>query len=145
MLVALMLIRAGGHSAAEGRHLHGFRAAHHVHQPEATPNDAGAAEDGAHLLRRRVGRNVEVLWLDLEQQVAHRTAHHEGLVARLLQTCRDATRTGADALPCNTVLLEGDFEGLARFAWSAGKYALDEPFNHQIRSIFEKAGDRRMR
>ena len=65
-----------------------FGADVHVHEPEAPADDERAAEQRLHLLRRRVGGDVEVLGLDAEQQVAHRAADHERLEARFLQLAR---------------------------------------------------------
>jgi len=41
-----------------------------VHQPEAAADDDGAAKQRPHLLRARVGRDIEVLGSDAEKQVA---------------------------------------------------------------------------
>ncbi|MCY1503634.1 hypothetical protein D9M68_377640 [compost metagenome] len=74
---------------AEGRDLDDFLLAPavegHVHDLEAPPDDARAPEQRLHLVGRGVGRDVEILGLDAEQQVAHRAAHDVGLVAGLLQ------------------------------------------------------------
>ena len=86
----------------------------------------------AHLLGRGIGRDVEVLRLEVEQQVAHRAAHHESLEAGLLQTGGHAPRAGADALARDAVLVEGDDQGVARLARTAGENALDELLYHSV-------------
>ena len=117
VLVALVLLFVGRDPAAEGRHLDRLRPAHHVHQPEAPPDDARAAENGAHLFGCGVGRDIEVLGLEVEQQVAHRAAHHERLVAGLLQPRGHPPRARADALALDAMLSRrGSTSGSRRVA-----------------------------
>jgi hypothetical protein len=89
-LVARHLLGRGVvHVGAEGRDLDHLvlaaPAVHHVHDAKAPPDDEGAAKQRLDLLGRGVGGHVEVLGAQAQQQVAHRAAHHVGLVARLLQ------------------------------------------------------------
>ena len=93
---------------AERRHFDDFAAGVHVHEPEAPADDERAAEQRLHLLRRRVGGDVEVLRLDAEQQVADGAADHESLEARFLQVADDRARAvgqlrGADGMLRRTV------------------------------------------
>ncbi|MNT35680.1 hypothetical protein D3C72_1717150 [compost metagenome] len=60
-----------------------------MHDLEAAADDARAPEQRLHLLGRGVGRDVEILGLDAEQQVAHGAADDIGLVAGLLQRGSD--------------------------------------------------------
>ncbi|OIQ74112.1 hypothetical protein GALL_442470 [mine drainage metagenome] len=54
-------------------------AEHDVHDAEAPADDEGASKQWLDLLGRGVGRDVEVLGLVAQQQVAHRAADDEGL------------------------------------------------------------------
>ena len=72
----LVLFRRFRVSGAESRDLDRLRAQHHVHQPEAAADDDGAAKQRPHLLRARVGRDIEVLGSDAEKQVADGAADH---------------------------------------------------------------------
>jgi len=83
MLVGLGVL--GLDHAAEGGDLDHFLAEHHMHQPEAPPDDARAAEHSLDLFRRRIGRDIEILGDTVQQQVTHRTAHDVGLITRRLQ------------------------------------------------------------
>ena len=50
-----------------------------MHDLETPSDDARAAEQPPHFVRRGVGRHVEVLGRLAEQQVAHRAAHEVAL------------------------------------------------------------------
>ena len=65
-----------------------------MHEAEAAADDERAAEQRLDLLGRRVGRDVEVLGLDAEQQVAHGAADDERLEACLLQPRMTRARRG---------------------------------------------------
>ena len=84
-----------GLRGAKRRHLDHFVAGVHVHEPEAAADDVRAPEQRLDLLRMRVGRDVEVLRLDAEHEVAHRAADDEGLESRFLQLARDRPRACA--------------------------------------------------
>ncbi len=111
MLVGLRIL--GFDHAAEGGHFHHFLAEHHMHQPKAPPDDARAAEHAAHLFRCGIGRDIEILGDPTQQQVAHRTAHHIGLVARRLQPIGDFQRAVADLLARHTMQFERDHLGIS--------------------------------
>ena len=57
----------------------------------------------AHLFRRGVGGDVEILGLGADQQVAHGAADDVGLVALLLQALADAPAAAADAVAGDAV------------------------------------------
>ncbi len=76
----------------ERRHLDGLAADVDVDQPEAAADDVGATEQRFHLLRGRVGRDVEVLRREREQQVADRPTDDEGAEPRGLQPLRHLQR-----------------------------------------------------
>jgi hypothetical protein len=67
-----------------------------------------AAEAAAHLLRRGIGGDVEVLGRHAGEQVAHRAADDIGLVAILLQGFDGAPAATADLVPLQAVLGDGD-------------------------------------
>ena len=99
----LVLLGVGVEGAAEGGDLDGLVPHHHMHDLEAAADDARAAEDVAHLFRRGVGGDVEILGFGADQQVAHGAADDEGLVALLLQTFADAPAAAADAVAGDAV------------------------------------------
>ena len=94
--------------AAEGRDLHHHVAEEDVHQAEAAPDDPGVAEDPADLLRLGVGRDVEVLRLASEEQVADAAADHVGEIAGLLQTIEDLQRLFLDPAAGDRMLGTGE-------------------------------------
>jgi hypothetical protein len=96
LVVALDLL--GGRCVEERperRHLDHFAQAailaaapeHDVDDPEAPPDDEGAPEQALHFLGRRVGRDVEVLRPQAEDQIAHGAADDVGLEARPRPAC----------------------------------------------------------
>ena len=114
VLVAVAALVGGG--AAEGGDFDGFRPAHDVDDLEAAADDAGAAEQGAHLVRLGVGGDVEILGLPAQHQVPHRAAHHVGLVAGVLQGVGDLEGAGRNAVTGDAVGLDRDGAGfLAEF------------------------------
>ena len=78
---AVVLVHLGVRGA-ERRDLDDLGAEAHVRKVEAASDQPAVAEQLADLLGVRVGRDVEVLRAQAEQQVTHRTADQEGLVAR---------------------------------------------------------------
>ena len=93
----------GGAAGTEGRDLDRVGAEHHVHEAEAAADDVRATEQALDLLGRGIGRDVEVLRLDVQQQVAHRAADDEGLEAGVLQGLGDARRVGRHQLRVDAV------------------------------------------
>ncbi len=85
-----------GLPAAEGGDLDRLRPGKHVHQAEAPADDERAPEQRLHLFGCGVGREIEVLGLESEQQVADGAAHDERLEARLLQLPRYVDRAARD-------------------------------------------------
>jgi hypothetical protein len=133
------------HVGAEGRDLdHLVLAAapvHHVHDAEAPPDDEGATEQPLDLLGRGIGRHVEVLGPQAQQQVAHRAAHHVGLEAGLLQGGDHVLRAFVDQGRIDPVNLRRHFLALAEAALSlcaAGGFAeqlVDEFLDHWLRRV----------
>ena len=93
LVAADQLGRGGVRAGAEGRDLDHLReppllaaaAEDDMDDAKAPADDEGAAEQALHLLRRGVGRDVEVLGAQAHEQVAHRAADDVGLVAALGQ------------------------------------------------------------
>jgi len=98
--------------AAEGCGLDQLLSAHDMDQPEPAADDPGSPEQRRSLFRGRIGGDIEILGRAAEQQVAHRTADHERLVAMVLQCRGDPKRTGADAFPADAVPLARDHLGI---------------------------------
>ena len=89
---------------AERRDLEHLRADVHVHEAEAASDDVGAAEERLDLLRRRVGRDVEVLRRQAQQKIAHGAADDERLEARLVQLFDHHARAARHLLAPHRVL-----------------------------------------
>ena len=109
--------------AAEGGDLDGFGAHVDVHDLEAAADDARATETVAHLFRRRVGRDVEVLRLQSGEQVAHRAADDERLITAFLQGLDGAPAAAADVVTLQAMLGDGDD---CWFAGPAGSLASED-------------------
>ncbi len=128
----LILGRTVRRGAAESGHFQLLLSQHHMHDLEPLADDEGAPEQALDLFRRGVGRDVEILGLDPEQQVAHRAADHEGLEAGILQCLRDAHGVRRQQLRIDAMFLWAEYHGLAaidRF-FRGAEYAADELFNH---------------
>jgi hypothetical protein len=76
-----------------------------VHEPETAANDAGTSEKRTHLLGRRICRNIEILGLKSQYQIAGSAANDKGGVSSLLQTGRDVQRAFVDMVTRNAMLL----------------------------------------
>ena len=74
--------RAGG---AECRNLDDLVTEANVRETKAPADQAAIAEQPPHFLGRRIGRDVEILRLDADQEVAHAAADEERLEAGVLQ------------------------------------------------------------
>ena len=104
MLVGCVVARLRG---AKRRHLEHVVADMDVHEPKAAADDERAPEQRLHLLGRRVGRDVEILRRDAEEQVAHRAADDERLESFFLQAPHDGARRVRQLLAAYRVLLSG--------------------------------------
>ena len=99
-----------------------------MHQAEAPTDDERAPEERLHLLRRGVGREIEVLGLKTEQQVADGAAHDECLEARLLQLPRYVDRAARDLRTADAMGVGAEHP---RFGcWPAWNQASEEATNH---------------
>src|SRR5947209_1414448 len=79
----------------------------HMHQAKASTDDERAPEQRLHLLGCGVGREIEILGLDPEQQIAHRATDDEGTEAFLLQAPRDVTSSVRKLVAPHDVLVAG--------------------------------------
>jgi hypothetical protein len=119
--------------AAEGGDLDGLGAHVDVDDLEAAADDARAAETVTHLFRRGVGGDVEVLRLQTGEQVAHRAADDERLVAAFLQGLDGAPAAAADVVTLQAMLGDGDGRRLAGLAGAlASEDAGYELADHQL-------------
>ncbi len=80
----------------EGRDLDDLVAEAYVREMKAPADQAAVAKQLLHLVRMRVGGDVEVLRMQAEQQVAHGAAHEKCLVASLFQPVQDLQRIRGD-------------------------------------------------
>ena len=92
---AVVLVHLGVGRAERGD-LDDLRAEAHVREVEAATDQAAVPEELADLLRMGVRRDVEILGVQAEQQVAHRPADQERLVARVLEPVEDLQRVRGD-------------------------------------------------
>ena len=92
MLVGRVVTLCG----AKRRDLDCFRAGVDVHEPEPAADDERAPEQWLHLLGPRIGRDVEILRLDAEQQIAHGAADDVRLESRVLQSARHVERAARE-------------------------------------------------
>ncbi len=76
-------------------------------EAEAAPDEAAVAEQAPHVFRVRVGRDVEVLGLPAEQQVAHPATDEERLVAGLAQAIHHLQRVARDIRARDVVFRPG--------------------------------------
>src|SRR5262249_44714808 len=90
-------------AAAERGNLDRLRSREDMHQAEAPADDERAAEERLHFFRRGVGRDVEILGLKAEEQIAHGTAHDGRLETGLLELARDVERAARDLVAANPV------------------------------------------
>ena len=79
----VVLVNGGG---PKGRYFDDLAAESHMCEPEPPADEPAIAEQSPHLVRRRVGRNVEVLRVQAEQCIPHTAADQEGLVTGLVQS-----------------------------------------------------------
>ncbi len=138
LLVAADLVGRGRvEQRTEGRDLDHLvlaaTAEDHMHDAEAPADDERAAEQRLHLLRRRIGGDVEVLRTQTQQQVAHRAADHVGLVPGLLQRADDAHRRFVEQTLVDAVFGRADLHALAeRHRGLAGGRLAEQPVDELL-------------
>ena len=89
---------------AERRDLDRLRTDVHVHEAEPAADDERAAEERLDLLRLGVGREVEVLGFDPEEQIAHGAADDVRLEACVLQLARHLERAARELAAAERVV-----------------------------------------
>ncbi len=105
-----------GRAGSEGGDLDEIGAAIDMDDLKAAADEAGAAKDLLHFVRRGVSGHVEVLGFPVQQQVAHGAAHHEGGVARFAQGAGGLHGAGGNPFPADAVGFEGqDARARSRF------------------------------
>jgi hypothetical protein len=109
-----------GVCGAERRHLDDLVAEAHVRQVKPAADQAAIAECLADIFRMRIGRDVEILGLDVEQQIAHRAADQEALVAGILEAVENLERGRRDVGAGDVVLAAGVDPGLRRAGLDSG-------------------------
>ena len=114
-----------------------FLSDHDMHDLEAPSDDARPTADAFDLLRRGVGRDVEVLGVAPEQQIAHGAADHEGLITGALQVFADTFSATAQHVVRDAVFFNwNDFRFYApRRMTGFLKEFFDETANHPASPI----------
>ena len=74
-----------------------------MHNRKTPSDNAATAENFAHFFRRGIGSHIKVFWLQPQQQIAYRTAHHISLKTGLVQTLNHFFRRKAEHVHTNTV------------------------------------------
>ncbi len=85
--------------AAKRRDFDDLAAEHDVRKSKAAADQTAVAEQAAHLLGRRVGRDVEILRVAAEQEIAHCAADQKRLITGLVQPVQHAQRAVGDVAP----------------------------------------------
>ena len=93
---------------AEGRDLDDLPAHAHVREPEPAPDQAAASEQLAHGVGRRGGRDVEVLRLQAQQEIAHTSTDEVGAMTRVGQRLQNPEGAPTDIGFGDAVLRLGD-------------------------------------
>ncbi len=88
----------------KGRHFDRLGSHMDMDETEPAPDHERPSEERLDLFGPRVGRDVEVLRLDAEQQVAHRASDNERLEARLLEASGYLQRTPGKLVPPDRVV-----------------------------------------
>ena len=104
-------------TATEGGDLDGFRPHHHVHDAKTPADDARAAEQMMHLLRRGIGGDVKIFGRNIQQQVAHGSPYHKGRETGFLQSGSHLERSIAELIAAYAML------GQRNHAWFATAFA----------------------
>src|SRR5690606_39721396 len=99
---SFLAARLGG--STEGGGFDDFLSEDHVHELEAAADDAGAPEQGADLLRRCIGGDVEILGFESDDEIADGAADDIGVVALLVQYFADFVCVSRDVAPIVAVI-----------------------------------------
>ncbi len=104
----MIIVLMDGCGAKRGN-LDDFRTEAHVREAKSPADQPAVAKQRLDLLRRRVGRNIEVLGVQFEHGVAHAAAHEEGLVARLVQSVQNLECAVGKLSPRDVVIRPRDY------------------------------------
>ncbi len=130
--VVVILFRMVG---AEGGDLDDLATEMNMHQLETASDHAGVAEFGADLFGGRAGRDVVILGIQLQQQVAHAAADHICLVTRLLQSFDHAHRVTTDLVAMQGMLPAGQ-----NFRCAAGMRDAAQRKTKRLEQLFQHGG-----
>ncbi len=125
-----LLVHLAGRRGAEGGHLDHLVLEHRVHELEAPPDEPRAAHVLVDVLGEGVGRDVEVLRLHAEHEVAHRAADHVGLVPVAREHLAHLAGAVADRVAADAVLGGGIDLGLV--ARADAQDAADEALDQRV-------------
>ena len=128
-----------GLRGAKRRDLDRFRPDMDVDEPESAADDEGAAEQRLHLLRARVGGDVEILGLDAEQEVADRAADDERLEAGVVQLARHLERPAAQLRAADRVVA-GPVDARRAGFVPSGQEAGEQAANRHAIGMAQRAG-----
>ena len=107
---------------AEGRDLDDLPAHAHVREPESAADEPAAPEQPAYGLRRRAGRDVEILRLEAQQQIPNASTDEIGAVTGLGQRLENFEGAPADVSVGDAMLRWGDDDGLSNGAFDPGRF-----------------------
>ena len=110
---------------AEGRDLDDFSAHAHVREPEPASDETAVPEQAAHGLRRRLGRDVEILRLEAQQQIADASTDQIGAVAGIGQCLQNFEGAPADVGVGDAMLRLGDDDRLSDGAFDPGRFMVE--------------------
>ena len=79
-----------------------------VGETEPAADQPAVAEGLLDLVGRRIGRDIEVLGLAAQKQIAHAPAHEVGVISLLLQTVKHPDCVGTDPLAGDGMFPAGD-------------------------------------
>src|SRR5690606_28030979 len=128
---SFLAARLGG--STEGGGFDDFLSEDPVHELEAAADDAGAPEQGADLLRRCIGGDVEILGLESDEEIAASAADDIGVVALLVQYFADFDGVARDVAPIDAVLV-------ARQALRAARRTRKQPADEVFYCLFQHGG-----
>jgi hypothetical protein len=92
-------------SGAKGRHFDDLVTEAHMRKMKAPADQAAIAKQLPHLIRVRIRRDVEILRIHAEEQVAHRASDEERLIAGLSEPIQDFQGIRGDVGPRNGMFI----------------------------------------
>ena len=106
----------------------------HMHDTKAPADDEGTAKQLLDLLGCGIGGHIEILGLETEQQIAHRTTDDVGLKPRLLERAHHIHSAPIDQLQIDAMHAGRHGFALAKFFAITGIFAqqlMDKGFDHE--------------